>query len=274
MENQVVSLSIHDATITLDIPTFLIKKLKKLDIRFSSDMYDVACIHIHPLNDWYVRFCVEDNHVVIENTVVKVDQVLFRLFVEIEDLLMRQMLYKNSSRIALHGGGIVSNGKAILVLQEKGAGKSTLIAKLAQNKTHRYLSDDLLITNGKTVLGVPLPMRLRQLKVQGLDLMGSMTESGLDIDNRIRHFYMPTIEAETSEIPVSAILIPHYDPQSSNYIIKAKGNEKARIIINQIKRYPNMEQMYKNLLLLSNSINVYHLHYKDFSVLDSHFIRD
>ena len=117
-------------------------------------------------------------------------------------------------------------------------------------------------------------MRLRQLKVQGLDLMGSMTESGLDIDNRIRHFYMPTIEAETSEIPVSAILIPHYDPQSSNYIIKAKGNEKARIIINQIKRYPNMEQMYKNLLLLSNSINVYHLHYKDFSVLDSHFIRD
>lgn len=243
-----------------------------MGFQFSSDTYDVADIHIHPLNDWDIQFSVEDNHMVIENTVVKTDQVLFRLFVEIEDLLMRKILFKNSSGMALHGGGVVSNGKAILVLQEKGAGKSTLIAKLAQNKAHRYLSDDLLISRGSTVLGIPLPMRLRQLRVQGLDLMGSKTESGMDIDNKIRYFYMPEIEAETFEIPVSTILIPHYDPHSSNYIVKAKGNEKARIIINQIKRYPNMEQMYKNILLLSNSINVYHLHYKDFSFFDSHFI--
>ena len=274
MENQVVFLSMHGATVTLDVPLFLIKKLKSLGLQFSSDTCDIAGIHIYPFNDWNVRFCVEDNHVVIENTVVKTDQILFRLFVEIEDLLMRQILYRNNFGIALHGGGVVSNGKAILVVQEKGGGKSTLIAKLAQNKMYRYLSDDLLISNGKNVLGVPLPMRLRKLKVPGLDLTGSKTECGLDIDKKTRYFYMPAIEAETFEIPVSIILVPHYDSQNSNYIIQVKGNEKAHIIINQIKKYHNMKQMYKNILLLSNSINVYHLYYNDFSVLDTQFIWD
>lgn len=274
MENQLVSLSMHDAIVNLDIPILLIESLKIMGLQLYVNTGDRACIHIQSINNCDFQFLVEDNNKIIEDTIVKSDQVLFRLFVEIEDLMMRQNLHKNGFGLALHGGGVVLNGKAIIVLQEKGAGKSTLIAKLTKDKAHRYLSDDLLISDGKNVMGFPLPIRLRQLRVQGLELMKGRIQSGTDYENKTRYFYMPEIEAETSAIPVSKILIPHYAPYNSNCIEQVKGIDKARILINQIKKYSNMEQMYNNVLLLSNSVDVYDLYYKDFSVLDSQLLWD
>lgn len=274
MANLIVSLSMHDATVTLDIPKTLIKKLELLNLPLSSDRYNSPIVHIYPLDDRNTHFWTEDKNKIIEDIIIQTDHVIFRLFVELEDLLMRQILSKNSSGFALHGGGVVVNGQAILVLQEKGGGKSTLIAKLAQNKKHRFLSDDLLIIIEKNVLGIPFPIRLRQLRVDGLDLSKDRIEYGIDIDSKIRYFYTPTIDAETHRIPVSTILIPHYDPNCTNTIIQAQGYEKVHTIIGQIKKYTNMEQIYSNILLLAKSVNIYHLYYKDFSFLDSEFIWD
>lgn len=268
MQNTTVSLSIHKVTLTLNIPLYIIEKLEILGLNLKPNLCDSVNISINIHDSTNAQICVIDDNVLVTNETVAADILMFRLFVEIEDLLMRKILHQDSSAIALHGGGVVSNGKAILVLQGKGSGKSTLISKLCQTKTNKYLSDDLLISYGSCVLGVPLPIRLRCLKVSGLDLEKDKNISGLDFDNQIRHFYMPSIATETLEVPVSTILVPHYDPNAQNSIVQVKGNEKTSIIMNQVKKYPNMEQMYKNILLLSNNVTVYHLYYQDLSILD------
>lgn len=64
-------------------------------------------------------------------------------------------------REALHGGGVIVDGRAWALFGGKGLGKSTTLAVLA-NDGHGVVSDDLLIVSGITVFAGPRLADLRQ----------------------------------------------------------------------------------------------------------------
>ena len=270
MQNRMFALNMQGEKIILDIPPIIVEKLKYLNIHLVSIADGNAYISVRKYNSKAYKIWIRSNSL-ITSEIVPVKVILFKLFVEIEDYNIKKKIEHDSSAIALHGGGVIHNGKTVLVLQGKGAGKSTLIAKLVQMSS-KYLSDDLLISYGNRVLGIPLPIRLRHLNIVGLEgVKEGKSIEGLDFNNETRYFYTPELENENSDVPISTILIPHYSLNCSNEIVQIKGKEKISIIANQVKRYANMEQLYKNIIAISKEVKVYHLYYKDFSILDSFF---
>jgi hypothetical protein len=62
---------------------------------------------------------------------------------------------------ALHAGALATPAGAVLLLGEKGAGKSTTLAWLALHARVPVLSDDLAVLQGRTVLAGPATVDLR-----------------------------------------------------------------------------------------------------------------
>jgi hypothetical protein len=68
---------------------------------------------------------------------------------------------------ALHAGAIATPAGAVLLLGEKGAGKSTTLAWLALHAGVPVLSDDLAVLQGRTVLAGPATIDLRPDGISG-----------------------------------------------------------------------------------------------------------
>ncbi len=268
MDRLKISLLIHGVTIVLELPLEIVDKLEFLQFGFKSTTSYPADISVSKMcNGTYKLSIITEK--VVESDVLSANEILFRLSVELENLFVSKIMKRNQFAIAIHGGSVIHNGKAILVLQEKAAGKSTLIAKLSQMPSYSYMSDDLIISSGKTVLSIPLPIRLRNPNVDGLDIKQEQLQIvSRDINNSLRYFYLPKERCEVTRMPVSTILIPHYNVSATNEIKKVTGSEKVSLITNQIKRYTEVETMYKTVLEMVKHVEMYHLYYSDFTVLD------
>jgi hypothetical protein len=95
--------------------------------------------------------------------------------------------HQRSGTEMLHGGCVIKGDRGFLFLGPSGAGKSSL-SLAALRAGYQYLSDDVLLTDGRSVVGVP-----RAIQFDGPDQEGGLPEwlLGSDVDQNIYPSFAP-----------------------------------------------------------------------------------
>ncbi|MEJ6950337.1 hypothetical protein [Natronospora cellulosivora (SeqCode)] len=227
---------------------------------------DKADIYIEQHNNNYARIYIKNYGV--SGEVINIKYLIFRIFVEIEELFFKKISCNNDKTIALHGGGIIYKDRGILVIQNKGAGKTTLIAKMSSLDNVQYLADDLIICDGTKVQGVALPMRLRNISIDGLMLNGKIVTKCFDFNDQYRYIYKPNCSHEIRSVPIGCFVLPDYSANNENKIVELKGKDKINEIIKQTKKTKSLKNLFLSVLNFKN-IPVYKLKYNDLAIIES-----
>jgi hypothetical protein len=94
-----------------------------------------------------------------------------------------------SRRLALHAGAVITERGAVAILGDKGAGKSTLVATLAQLGA-KVLTDDLLVIDGGDAFAGPRSVDLRPDMAAAAPMVNTV-DLGV-VGARSRHRFTPT----------------------------------------------------------------------------------
>ncbi|MGL5151703.1 MAG: hypothetical protein ACRC7N_14150 [Clostridium sp.] len=193
--------------------------------------------------------------------------------------------------VAMHGGAIISEEKGALIVGRQGAGKSTAISKLL-NLGYVFLADDLsalrINENGQVIVSPAFPQR--KLCRDGLVRMG-LDVSKYELYDEIRDkfnipsdeffcneerevdsiYYLEWVNEEEfkkiGEDVNNGIIEEEINPinieYKYSYIIKAKGLDKVKIIMDNIFRIEIIRQIgieqeyFKKCIAIANKVSVF-----------------
>lgn len=119
--------------------------------------------------------------------------------------------FKTYNWFYIHGGALNYEGKTVLIIGPTGAGKSTMIANLCNEKGFFYLSDDVIPVHicDLTTASFPKPIFLRKnTNVVKLSPKIRVIQDAIILDNDVRHVGIPKYFINVKQkTQVSAIII-------------------------------------------------------------------
>ena len=220
-------------------------------------------LNIQEIQDHKVRFVVStDKCNTIDKTICK-DEAIFYFFVLIEQIVAEQ-LSKEDSKLIFHGGSFSLNNNAVLVIQGKGAGKTTLIAKMTSFSDFKYLADDVAICCSKSlsILPLPLPLRLRMKDLEGFNLKGKFLGECKDFQGKTRFLFLPE-SWSLAKAKLRFILIPEYTHNAMNSFCctQIAGMDRINGLKRNIREVSSVYSIYKGFINISNSTKMYKCSY-------------
>lgn len=193
----------------------------------------------------------------LDKTYYNSQENIFDIMFAIEDYAMYKF-----GKMVFHGGAIAYEDKAIIFIQSRKSGKSTLIRALLGCSDYQYVSDDLLLYDNKCVAGVALPIRVRNKLEEIIKVDGKYIGEMIDESGELRHIFVPSSQVHTGYTKIAAIVLPKYQ-NKLNSIDELKGVDKVSKLLTNIKEYTNMENLYNQIADIANTIPVYSLQYYD-----------
>lgn len=183
---------------------------------------------------------------------------IFDIMFVIEDYVQLKQ-----KKLTLHGGAIAYENKAIVFIQSRKSGKSTLIRALLNKYEYEYISDDILFYDDKCVAGLAMPIRVRDKLDNIVGEMGKYVGEMLDEDGEVRNIYVPQNTIRVGFTKIVAMVLPRYVSEEINQINELKGSYKVMKILTNIKEYHSMENLFYELVEMVRGIHVYELLYHD-----------
>lgn len=123
----------------------------------------------------------------------------------------RQVLERSQRPLILHAAGAERDGRVLVLAAPSNAGKTTLVAGLAE-RGWGYLGDEALaIATDGTVEGYPKPLTVRQGSFAVLEHLRPVTPPGLD-GVFTTQWQVPMTDRACSGGPLARLVLPRYDP--------------------------------------------------------------
>lgn len=223
---------------------------------------DHIVLHIKETAEEKVRFIFDNKQNKIDKTIDK-EKALFFFFVLLEQIVADNLIKKDPLLI-FHGGCFSRHGNAVLVLQGKGAGKTTLIAKMASYRDFHYLADDVALCCSKTldVWPLPLPLRLRTKDIDDFNLKGRFLGQCVDFNGQTRYLFLPD-SWDLNKARLKAVIIPEYTRERSNIFncMPMNGIEKVKKLTNNIKEISDILEFYTGVLNIAKNSKMYYCEY-------------
>ena len=194
---------------------------------------------------------------------IKKVQTLFFFFILLEQIVVEELM-KGEDILAFHGGCFVHQDNAVLVVQKKGAGKTTLVAKMSSYLDFEYLADDAVICCSETlsIYPLPFPLRLRTKNIKGFDLRGNFLGECVDFNGHTRYLFLPDYW-RISKAQLKAVIIPEYVFNEKNEFVceKLSGVKCVKELIKNIKEIGDMHTFYTGILKVSTQTPLYYCKY-------------
>ena len=162
------------------------------------EKYDIKVLKVD--NDGYMFFINNVNQIFREECGNA--NVLFKLMIEIEECYCKKLKQTEDNYAIFHGGLISIDGNGVMVIGEKGKGKSTLIALLSTDEEIFFCSDDIVAYKKNSFYGIPMPQRLR---IQISKFMKNIFYITEDFQGNIRYLHYP--QKYITEPSVSKLVI-------------------------------------------------------------------
>lgn len=172
------------------------------------------------------------------------------------------MLLMQRHIVAIHGGTIVIDGRAIIITGEQGAGKSTLTSAL-RTKGYFFMADDVSVIgkrkNTKHVIHPGYPQQ--KLCRDAMEKMGYNIEAFKRIDEGRDKYAIPVHKSFIKEpMPMGAIFEITIGEGPHVEIEEITGTEKLKLLLKnmyrvEVTQYSGMSPVYfKNCIEISKTV--------------------
>lgn len=149
------------------------------------------------------------------------------------------VLLQQRNTVAIHGGTVIVNNKAIVITGDQGAGKSTLVNGF-RHRGFGFMADDVSVTGVDENNNIVIKSAYPQQKVckDAMIKMGYNLEDFRLIDEGRQKYVIPVSKTFSQEdLELGAIFYITKDENSEKVKFdEIKGTEKLNIIINNIYR--------------------------------------
>lgn len=148
------------------------------------------------------------------------------------------MLLHQRNSVAIHGGTIIVNNKAVVITGEQGAGKSTLVNGF-RHRGFGFMADDVSVTGLDKDNSIVVKSAYPQQKVckDAMLKMGYNLDDFKLIDEDRQKYVVPVSETFRQEdLNLGAIFYITKDSVGGVKIEEVKGSEKLNIVMNNIYR--------------------------------------
>ena len=187
-------------------------------------------------------------------------QALFALEYDLEQLVVE----RSGQLIAFHAGAVVSNGNAVLIAGDSGAGKTTTTFNLIE-LGYEFLCEEVTLVDPSTRLVHPHPQSLAGTR-EFLDRMDAeqtpVAGTIVTLDSRFAR-YVPHRFAR-APATVDTIVLPHFDPDASAWVETASAAD----VLTEVLGYcfpptQGEEELFDGVIRLLESCRVARLFYAD-----------
>ncbi len=256
----IVIVGINDIRVKFLLPEDLAKIVKKSFIFNEYEkLLDECIFQVTDKGNDNVEYCVFFNDRKVENLLVDRNTVIFRIFVDLEQIITDNIMKKNCHIIGFHAGAFEMEDTIFAIMQEKKRGKTTLISTMCQKYGSSFISDDIILCNEGETIGIPVPIRSRSDAF--IFNRNNIICESKDFDYETRFFFLPD-NVKVSNKSIDIILVPHYDennnvPRLENIV----GSEKVKIIMSNIKEVMGIKNAYYFSVYLAKSCIVYKMYY-------------
>lgn len=182
------------------------------------------------------------------------DDWIFNMLIQFEEFVI-----KNFGKIVFHGACLQYKNVAVMIVGERGAGKSTLVSNLCQKNECRYVDDDTIFWDKEILFGLNMPIRLRQIQ----DNMNHIYYNTLDNEGKIRYLYTPTNKTFLAGKP-NIILFAKYNTENMQ-VRKVDKNECFMKLLINTRHCSEQREMIKFITSLIKNADAYDIAYRDYS---------
>jgi hypothetical protein len=146
--------------------------------------------------------------------------------------------------VAIHGGSIIVNGKAIILTGERGAGKSTLTMALGE-KGYPFLTDDIAAVTFNEHILIEPGFPYHKLCLDVLEKMNYVKEDymSFEVDRKIKYIVSDFDRFSTKGGSLAFIFEITKGNISDVIVEELKGGEKLKSIIRNIYRIEYIQSM-------------------------------
>lgn len=140
--------------------------------------------------------------------------------------------------ITIHGAAVSKEGKGILILGDKGSGKTSLMLALCLTQGYQMIGNDTIIAGGKENLVIAAGSRQINVRLpvaRKLNLPVERTEKNRGIDYEIKSAFLPEdlgIGIESGTLPLSGIVRINLHSDNPEYVmsdITSRETEALRL---------------------------------------------
>ena len=172
--------------------------------------------------------------------------------------------------IALHGGGLIWNGKTVLLPGKSGAGKSSLTAWLTSAQC-TYLTDELIfipLDGQGEVHYLTRPICLKPGSVPLIEPLLQARQRDLimkDDHGAIIPYRFLNPDSSTAHRPPSLIILPDFNPDSKPELEKVSKAQLSTLLMACHVNARNLaEHGFRNIVEIARSTPAYRLRYRSF----------
>lgn len=208
-------------------------------------------------------FCIDDvsNYDIANGDTITVEPLIDTCEQEVKTFLLGTsfgMLLQQKNLIAIHGGAVVVNNKAIVITGDQGAGKSTLVNGF-RHRGFGFMADDVSVTgvdlNGDIVIKSAYPQQ--KVCKDAMIKMGYNLEDFKLIDEGRQKYVVPVTKTFRHEdLNLGAIFYITKDNVEEVKIEEIKGTEKLNILINNIYRIELLRLIGMNKEYFTKCLNI------------------
>lgn len=185
----------------------------------------------------------------------------FSLINDLEDYYIEML-----EGTVLHGSCLRVAGKTLLFLGERHSGKTTLTQFFTMIKDGEYLNDDCVYIAGSAYVGFGMPLPLRSLvNMTKLD-QGCLAET-IDFDGVRRTLYLPPNYLDTVS-NIDCVIFPKYNQNGKNELSKLSKGEAFNRIMQNVRAYCDMKNMFRDINILVSSATCYCVEYTECRIVN------
>lgn len=177
---------------------------------------------------------------------------IFHMLTQLEEFIVR-----DKGEMVFHGACVQYRGTALIIVGERGAGKSTLVSELCKLADCLYVDDDIIFFDSKSLYGLNFPIRLRYFK----DNERYICATTFDEEGCKRYLHLPSDKVFSAGKP-GLILFTKYNEEETGIKKIVSYECFLRLLINT--RYcAEKENRIKLITLLAQDTEAYDISYKD-----------
>ena len=214
-------------------------------------------IDIVPHKNGYALYVYASDREFIEY--INKDELLFKLCIAIEDVIISKLCENISVYAVIHSGCIKVHNSNMLIVGRKESGKSTLISYLSTKTDFEYICDDSTILTSDSCLGAQIPIRLRNIFVDGINICNINNKSSDGIN--MRYLFVPTNNPLCMEAKPTCIIFPQYADYNRPSMHRINAIDAFKMLIENSKAWSSPRDLYYIARVYALSIPAYVLKY-------------
>lgn len=210
-------------------------------------------IHVGTVNAGYLITVYADGKTYVEQ--VEKSEFLFKLCIAVEDVVVSKLCANTFSYAVMHAGCVRVGKSNIMISGRKSSGKSTLITYISQKDDCDYLCDDVTVLQIDKCYSAQLPIRVRDIYVDGLCICNNKNVTYDGIGSR--YLYPPVEHPRCVCHNLTHILFPEYNPYVSPVMYRINAVNAFKHLVRNSKGWSSPAELYHITQLYTSNIHSY-----------------